>query len=213
MKNFIFCVLIFPNCQFLSAQTLEEWTRQEKTKIKYLLQQIAANKVYIDYLEKGYKIASNGLQTIRDIRQGDFNLHFNSIDSLKKVNPKIKNYIKVAEIIALQLRIIEKTRQTIHDVKATNQFTGDELNYCKLVFENLVDECVQNIDELVMVITNDQLSMGDDERLKRINDLYADMQDKYAFTSSFSTEMGILSAQRLSEQTENNLLGKINGLQ
>jgi len=36
----------------------------KETKINYLLQQIAANKVYIDYIEKGYKIAHSGLQTI-----------------------------------------------------------------------------------------------------------------------------------------------------
>jgi hypothetical protein len=212
MKRIILALslIITGICSF--AQTSEEWTQQKKTQIKYLLQQIAANEVYVQYLEKGYKIAHNGLQTIRDVKKGDFNLHFNFFDSLKKVNPNIKNFAKVAEIIALQLRIIKNTKQTIQDIKETGQFTEEELDYCKSVFDNLLTECIKNIDELVMVITDGKLSMTDDERIGRIDKLYADMQDKYAFTSSFSEETGILSAQRLSEQSEINLSKKINGL-
>lgn len=194
------------------AQTSEEWTQQKKTQIKYLLQQIAANKVYIDYLEKGYSIARSGLQTIQNIKKGDFNLHFNYFDSLKKVNPRIKNWAKVADIIAYQLRIIKNTKQTIKDIHEAGQFTDDEMDYCKMVFGNLMEECLKNIDELVTIITDGDLEMKDDERMKRIDKLYADMQDKYSFTSSFSNEMGILSAQRLSEQVEINMSKKINGL-
>lgn len=195
-----------------NAQTWEEWFQQKKTQIKYLLQQIAANEVYIQYLEKGYKIAHEGLQTIQSIKKGDFNLHFGFFDSLKKVNPSIKRYAKVAAIIALQIRIIKKTKETIADVRQTSQFSPEELDYCKTVFDHLLEECLKNTDELVLIITDGQLTMKDDERMKRIDQLYADIQDKYAFTSSFSEEMGLLCAQRLSEQVDINLSKRINGL-
>ena len=214
MKRIIVC-LVMCNAFFCSlhAQTTEEWTEQKKTQIKYLLQQITANKVYIEYIEKGYQIAHAGLQTIQDIKKGDFNMHFGFLDSLKKVNPALKNWTKVADIIAYQLRIIKNAKQTLKDIREAGQFTDAELDYCKRVFDNLMEECLKNIDELVMVTTNGQLTMKDDERMKRIDKLYADMQDKYSFTSSFSNEMGILTAQRLTEQTEINLSKKINGLQ
>jgi hypothetical protein len=198
----LFVILLLGKTFFSFGQTLEEWTQQKKTQIKYLLEQIAANKVYIDYLEKGYQIAHAGLQTIQDIKKGDFNLHFNFFDSLKKVNPQIKNWTKVAEIVAFQLRIIKKAKQTIKDIREAGQFTDNELDYCKMVFDNLLSACLQNINELVMVTTDGELTMKDDERIRRIDQLYTDMQDKYSFTTSFSEEMGILSAQRLSEQME-----------
>jgi hypothetical protein len=152
------------------------------------------------------------LQTIQNIKKVDFNLHFNFFDSLKKVNPKIKNWAKVADIIAYQIRIIKVTRQTIQDIRETRQFTDNELDYCKGVFDNLLEECLKNIDELVTIITDGTLEMKDDERIQRIDKLYADMQDKYSFTSSFSNEIGILSVQRVSEQVEINMSKKINGL-
>lgn len=183
--------------------------QQKKKQIKVLEQQIAANKVYIDYLEKGYSIAHNGLEVIQNIKKGDLDLHFNFFDSLKKVNPKIKSWAKVADIIAYQFRIIKVTQQTIQDIKETKQFTDDELNYCKAVFDNLLEECLKNIDELVMILTDGNLEMKDDERMKRIDRLYTDMQDKYSFSSSFSEEMGVFSAQRLSEQVEVDMSKKI----
>ena len=201
MKSLVI-ILLLSKAFFSFGQTTQEWTEQKKTQIKYLLQQIAANKVYIDYLEKGYQIVHTGLQTMHDIKKGDFNLHFGFLDSLKKVNPAIKIWTKIADIIACQLRIIKNAKQTIKDIREAGQFTDDELDYCKTVFDNLMEECLKNIDELIMITTDGLLTMKDDERMKRIDKLYADMQDKYAFTCSFSNEMGILSAQRISDEAD-----------
>ncbi len=195
-----------------NSQTLAEWTQQEKTQKKYLLQQIAALQVYLNYAKKGYEIANKGINIIQNIKKGDFNLHEEFFTSLKKVNPKISRYVKVADIIAYQVRIIKQTKQTIQGITETKQFTTDELDYCKKVFDNLLDECIKNIEELLMVITPDVLEMKDDERLKRVDKIYFDMLDRYSFCSSFSEEMGLLSVQRLGEQIEINRSKIINGL-
>ena len=190
-----------------NAQTLAEWTQQKETQIQYLLDQIAANKVSIDYLEKGYGIAKTGLNTIQNIKKGDFNLHRDFFGSLEIVNPKIKTYTRVADIIAYQVRIVKNISTTIKNLKESGQFNVDELDYSKAVFENLLDECVKNVDELYLVITSgdlqsDSYRMSDDERIKRIDQLYTDMQDKYSFCQSFSEERSVLAMQRLGEQLE-----------
>src|SRR5260221_4860823 len=105
MKMIFIILSLFVCIQAGHAQTYDEWFRQKKTQKKYLLQQIAALQVYIDYAKKGYDIASKGLNTIRDIKNGDFNLHRDFFGSLKQVNPKIKKYAKVADIIAYQVSI------------------------------------------------------------------------------------------------------------
>ena len=195
-----------------NAQTLAEWTQQKKTQIQYLLDQIAANKVSIDYLEKGYEIARTGLNTIQNIKNGDFNLHRDFFGSLEIVNPKIKTYTRVADIIAYQVRIVKNISTTIKNLKESGQFNVDELDYCKAVFENLLDGCLENMDELYLVITSDELQMTDDERIKRIDQLYTDMQDKYSFYQSFSEECSVLAMQRLSEQVGIIMSKKLNGL-
>jgi hypothetical protein len=195
-----------------NAQTLAEWTQQKKTQIQYLLDQIAANKVSIDYLEKGYEIVRTGLNTIQNIKKGDFNLHLDFFGSLEIVNPKIKTYTRVADIIAYQVRIVKNISTTIKNLKESGQFNTNELDYSKAVFENLLDECVKNVDELYLVITSGALQMTDDERIKRIDQLYTDMQDKYSFCQSFSEEHSVLAMQRLGEQLEIKFSKQLNGV-
>lgn len=196
----------------VKAQTLQEWTQQKKTQIKYLLQQIAANKVYIEYLQKGYSIANRGITTIRKIKSGDFDLHYDFLSSLKAVNPTIKNSGKVVGIIALQIKIIRESTQAVERIREMNQFTTEETNYCSKVFDNLLEDCLKNLDELFMVISSGDLTMTDDERMKRIDKLYAAMQSKYGFCASFSNEMSLLAIQRLNEQIEVNQSEILNGL-
>ena len=86
------------------------------------------------------------------------------------------------------------------------------MDYCKQVFDNLLQDCVKNIDELLMITTPYTLKMKDDERLKRLDNLYFDMQDKYTFCSSFCDEIGLLSTRRLSNQIEINQSKITNGL-
>ncbi len=108
-----------------SSQTWAEWTQQKETQKKYLLQQITALQIYLSYAKKGYDIASKGINTVRNIKKGDFNLHQEFFSSLKNVNPKISRYVKVADIIAYQVRIIKQTKQTIQGIRDSNQFRSD----------------------------------------------------------------------------------------
>jgi hypothetical protein len=123
MKRYLILVTLAVNVHVVFGQTTEEWTAQDKTQIEYLLQQIAAQKVYLDYLEKGYGIAKSGLHAIRDIKKGDFNLHSDYFNALREVNPEIKSSPKVGDIIFLQLRIIKEAKATIQKVRQSGQFT------------------------------------------------------------------------------------------
>lgn len=212
-KLLLLCLLSVTSFHIAQAQTWDEWFKQKKTQRKYLLQQIVALKVYFGYVKKGYDIASKGLNTIRNIKNGDFNLHKDFFGSLKAVNPKIRNYGKVADIISFQLRIIKESRLTVAGVREAGQFTAEEMDYCKKVFDNLLNETLKTIDELFILITSGKLEMKDDERLKRIDALYADIQDKYAFTASFSEEMALLSVHRMRDQYEIDLSQKLFGLE
>jgi hypothetical protein len=196
----------------LHAQTFDELFNQNETQKKYLLQQIAALKVYLSYAKKGYSVVTSGINTIRNTKNGDLTLHQNFFNHLKNVNPAIRRYAKLADIISYQIRIIKQTKSGLQQIKEAKQFTDDELKYCKQVFDNLLDECIKTVEELLLVTTSGVLEMKDDERLKRIDKLYADMQDKYSFACSFSEDMSLLAMQRLGEQMEFKRSKFINGI-
>jgi hypothetical protein len=194
------------------TQTYDEMFRQKKTQKKYLLEQIAALQTYIGYAQKGYSIATKGLNAIQDIKHGDFNLHKSFFNSLTSVNPEVKKYSKVAGIIAMQVSIAKHVHNTIKDCKKAKQLTDTELEYLQQVFNNLLDDCTQNLDELLSVITDGEQQMKDDERIKRIDNLYADMQDKQVFVQSFSRSAKELSVQRRNDTYDIQIERKLNGL-
>lgn len=178
------------------SQTWDEWFRQKKTKLKYIAEQISALEVYADYLKKGYNIVDDGWNTINDIKHSDFDLHNKYFTSLKQVNTSIEHYDKIADITNLQTQILQVDDAIKKVIQGNNNIQADEKKYIKTVMTNLLSKCVDDLDELKTITTNDSLSMTDDERLQRVDDLYVDMKDKYAFVKYFQGSVQTLALLR-----------------
>lgn len=191
------------------GQTLAEFFNQKKTQKKYLLEQIVALKLYAGYLKKGYDIASSGLGTIKDLKNGEFNLHHTFISSLKTASPAIKNNGKVVQIIAYQLAIGRALNGASNNkyLSATNQ------QYLKEVKDKVMEECLNDLEELLLVIISGKVEMTDDERITRLDKIYVAMKDKSAFIQSFMTDVSLLIGQKENEQKSINHLKKLYGNQ
>jgi hypothetical protein len=212
MKKQLILILLALLASGTKAQTVAEWTRQKETRRQYLLEQILALQMYRGYVETGYSIAQIGLATIGKSKEGEFRLHQEFFGSLKRVNPKIRNYAKVADIIILQVKIMQVYKSTHRQVKESNALEGDEISYINRVFGRMIDGCTTILEELLAVTTKDKLEMKDDERLKRIDNLYKEMQDKYMFAQNFGREAQVLAASRLQERKDVQTSRAINGI-
>ncbi len=212
MKKLLIISIVLLCAENLSAQTLSEWFRQKATQKKYLIQQIAALQVYSGYLSKGYSIAKNGINTIKSIKNGDKLQHTNYFNSLVIVNPQIKRLKKVSDIIAMQLSITKQSGNAIKSCRNNHHFTSSEINYLQGVFDKLLSDCAKNLDELLNLITNGNLQMKDDERIKAIDKIYADMQDKQQFARAFTNNAADLCIQSSNEENDIIISKKLNGL-
>src|SRR3954469_9657721 len=96
------------------AQTTSEWMQQKKTQKKYLLQQIAALKVYGNYLAKGYAITHDGLKTIGGLKQECYNDDSKHFESLEIISARVRQYQRVRDMIAIHLSIIKTIGETSH---------------------------------------------------------------------------------------------------
>jgi hypothetical protein len=167
-----------------------------------LLKQIVALKTYIGYAQKGYSIAKKGLNTISNFKRGEFNLHEVYFNSLKKINPNIKSYARVSQIILLQVKVVESYKSTLRQVQQNDLFHGDEIAYIKRVLERLIENCVGTLAELSAIVTEGKLEMKDDERMKRIDSLYQNMLESYTFCEDFSNQTKMMSLSRGKEATD-----------
>lgn len=212
MKKITLLIMFMIAANSLKAQAFEEWFQQKKTQKKYLVQQIAALQVYIGYVKKGYSITKKGLALISDFKKGELNLHTDYFNSLQSVNPGIKNYAKVAGIIAYQVKIVQIYNRAYRCLQESNAFSSDELNYIYGVYGRLLEDCSNTTDELITVTTNNQLEMSDAERINRVVGLYDAMQDKYSFIQSFSNEAILLANSRIKENNDIQTSRTINGI-
>ena len=199
--------------QIVNAQTWAEWFRQNSTQKKYLLQQIAALKVYAGYLEKGYSITRNGLGTIQQLRQGEVNLHNTYFTSLLGVNPIIKKYAVVAGIITLQKDILKECRQALQQFHNSHQFTETEMTYLKEVCYKLIAACASDLHTLSMLLTKGHFQLKDDERMAAIEKVHSSLVDDLIFIRSFSGNNKELAIQRGKEMIDLIISKKINALQ
>lgn len=213
MKRIVIVVLVLTVSVGAKAQTFKEWFEQKKTQIEYLVNQIAALKVYANTIEKGYRIAHEGLTVIGNIKKGDFSLHSNYFSSLKLVNPQIKTYWKVADIIQTEVSIIKSYNRQNKLLHSSRSFTSDEVKYCSAVFSNLLDGCNDIIDELIAMTTDHRLQMKDDERMERIDELHAAIKDRQKFILSFESEISLLAVQRARDQNDVVLLRSLLGIE
>jgi hypothetical protein len=212
MKKLVFVVLTLLHLNCAIGQTFSEWFKQKKTQKKYLVEQIGAFKVYLEYLKKGYSIAEKGLKTIRQIKGGDLNLHKEYLASFKNLNPAIKGYSKLAGIFSYNGGIIRTYSQTIKYVQTSGTYSPAEINLIGKVFGNILYSCSNDIDNFLEVITADEFEMKDDERMKRIDTVYEALEEKYVVAKRFRDETVALGTLRKKEIRNIEISRKWHGL-
>lgn len=210
MKKTLLLFIVFCSALIADAQNWEEWFEQKETQKKYLLEQIAALRIYLDHARKGYDIAEKGWNTVRGIKEGDLDLHSEFFLSLSRINPWINAAPQVAGIITLEQQTREKIRQA-RRVSRSVYFTASEVIYSGKVLDGLLRECATALEELRLLTTASELDLSDDERLVRISKLYADMQETYTAACSLSANLHLLSGQRIRSQVEINHQRATNG--
>lgn len=177
------------------AQTWSEWFSQKKTQQKYLIEQVAVLKLYAGYLKKGYEIGRSGLGVIKDASKGELDLHGAFFNSLKSVSPAIKNNIKVAEMLQMQIEV----SRIFAAISKTPSLEKAHQAYIALVRVELLSDCLADLEGLLLVITSGKFEMTDDERLLRIDELHQRMEDKRNFAFSFAGSVNRLGAERSRE--------------
>jgi hypothetical protein len=163
-------------------------------------------------LYKGYEVVSRGYNTIKDISQGNFNLHKAFLDKLMEVSPAVKKYKRIVDIIAAQGMLVKEYKNAFNRFKKSNLFNVKEIEYMGNVYKNLFDKSLQSLDELLMVITANQLRMSDDERFAAIDRIFNDMQDKLSFLRNFNRSTTVMAMQRGKETIETKVSKQLYGI-
>lgn len=203
MRYAILISLIFLQVRISNAQA------QEAVQLALNYEKLKQLEEILDNMYKGYKILSDGYNRVKNIAEGNYKLHQVFLDGLYAVNPAVRNYKRVADIIIYQQVLLKEYRRAYSRFKHDPNFSRDELKYMENVFNYLVKQSLKNLEELAMIVTAAKLRMSDDERIHRIDWIYSDMEDKISFLRYFNNSTQMLAIQRAKENNDVSVLQKL----
>ncbi len=204
MKNTLFIMGCIALNLSASAQTSNEIFNQKKTQRQYLIEQMAALKVYAGYMKKGYNIAKDGISTIQRIGNGEFSLHKDFIGSMIAISPAVRKNARFAEILAMQFKILT----TFSSLPKTSGLQAADVEYVASVKRRVVTDLEGYLDQLILLTTPAAYQMDEEHRIERLNELHANVMDTFQFCGSFSADVRILGASRIKEQHSVNQLNQ-----
>lgn len=175
------------------------------------IQKLSQFKSILTDMEKGYADLSAGYGVVKGIAQGNFNLHEVFLDGLYLVSPVVRQYVRVADILTAEERILSEYKAAYSRFAASDKFNPHELDYMMGVYNQLTKQALQNVTNLLNVITDSKMRMSDAERLAAIDRIYRDTGDKLTFLESFNRKTTMLQMQRTKEQNENQTLKNLYG--
>lgn len=175
---------------------------QEMQQLLLNIEKLSQFKQILSDMKKGYEILTGGYKAVKDMTQGNFTLHKTFLDALMQVSPAVKKYKRVGDIINYQIQIIKESKNAFKRFSSSRIFSQKEIDYFEKIYGNLVKESLRNLDDLSTVITANKLRMSDDERLKAIDLIYLEMQDKLQFLRNFNASSNILALQRAKEHND-----------
>ena len=187
-------VMLVPNSANAQAQEMKQ--------LALNIEKLAQFRQILKDMKKGYEILSGGYNTIKDLSQGNFNLHKSFLDALLQVSPVVRDYRRVADIVDYQVVLVKEYRSAYERFRNNGNFNAQEIAFIDRVYDNLMDQSLRNLEELTDVVTANKLRMSDDERLTAIDRIFADMQDKLLFLRSFNNSATVLSLQREKEAND-----------
>jgi hypothetical protein len=193
------------------SQIAQEWLDQKNTQLKYLAQQSAANKVYIEYVQKGYKIAKEGLATIGSIKDGHLKIDADFFRSLKEVNTKIFNDPSLVALYGNYHRFHQTIRGSLKVIQNNDMLTADESSLLQKTLSRLTERIILSKLELEQLLTDYELEMTDNARLERIDRVKDNVSELNEHARHITSEVEKLVLQRKREQTEVKALASMIG--
>lgn len=194
------CVWIVVMIIFIKSHSYGQ--TQEAKQLLLDVEKLAQLKNILTDLKKGYEIVSGGYTAIKNISEGNFNLHNIFLSSLLEVSPAVKKYKRIADIVSTQLRIVSGHKTALRQLKASGKFTAREISYIQHVYSNLFNQSLKNLDALATIVTAGKMRMSDDERLSAIDNVWKEVDNEYNFLEHFNNQAKVLALQRAKEQNE-----------
>lgn len=199
MKMGLLLIFFFLVGYSASAQLLGGIFSQNKTQVKYYLEQIAALKAYKGVLKTGYSVVKDGAGLISDIRSGEFSLHKNYFNSLSAVSTRVSRYSRAKAVYEMVSEISRGTWRIGPYLSPLPDSTSETL---RDMLRSGSESASRELDELLLIIEDGQTEMTEDARLQAIDWIYFQVQRLYGYQMQLLRSIYALSEHYRGRQAD-----------
>jgi hypothetical protein len=207
MRKGILACLFF--LVFLGSQRTIRAQDQEIQQLLLNVEKLDQLREMLDQMKDKYQILTQGYDRVKSLTEGNFKLHEVFLDRLVRVNPKVKSYYRVAQIVEMQLLLAKGIGEMKKDFSLRDLVSGSDLNFLREVYGSFGKSSLRNLEELLLILSDNQLQMDDAERIHAIDRIHLDMQNLFHGFGKFSLEADQLLELRAYRNKDTQTLNQI----
>lgn len=206
------CLLLIFGCLLSAGPARSQSISDLITQLLLDAQKLTELKGILRDMYTSYEVIDKGYTEIKNISEGNFNLHKAFLDGLLAISPAVQQDTRILDIINAEYSIVSEYKAASTRFHTDGHFTPQELDYICDTYAALFQKSLKAIDELTMVITAGQLRMSDAQRLQAIDRVYADIMGQLGFLRQFNNTASIQAIQRAKEGNDIGTLKLIYGI-
>ncbi|UEG54891.1 TerB family tellurite resistance protein [Mucilaginibacter daejeonensis] len=205
------CLLIL--CSILLITMKANAQADELQQLALNIEKLTQFKAILSDMKKGYQIYQQGYGTISNLSKGNFNLHNVYLTGLLAVSPAVRDNPRVNQVIEQQYDLVNEYKRYRDLFRKSGSFNNKELGYIDNVFDQLVKQSNNNVDDLGSVMKANELRMTDDDRLRAIDRIYTNSTEQLQFLRWFNRKAVMLSLGRSKDLNDTRTLKQLYGIQ
>ncbi|MET0636122.1 MAG: conjugal transfer protein TraI [Chitinophagaceae bacterium] len=140
-------------------------------------------------------------------------LYKDYFEELTKVKTTLAYYHRIRAIGDKQVRMVQEYKRAWYLLRQDEHFTAQEIVYMGKVYTGILDESLDNLDQVLMVVSSFTTSMTDASRLQIINHASDKIDDNYYDMKRFNKQNTMLSLQRAKDQADVEVIRKLYGIE
>lgn len=170
------------------------------------------------WLQNAQKVLENQLSKLKLTEIADWtdkqkNLYSQYYDELWKIKSAIAYYKRIKDLTEKQMAIVNEYKWAWNLFKQDKHFNIEELDYMEKVYTGILEESINNLDQILLVLSSFKTQMTDAERLIIINKAADQMDANYTSLKKFNTQNISTSIQRANSLDETARLKEIYGIE
>lgn len=203
------------NAQLIVAEVIKKGVVKVIKALDLQIQRLQTKTIM---LQNGQKVVENimsrlKLEEISNWTEKHRKLYADYFDELSKVKGILSGYHRIKAATKLQMALVEEYKRSYGLIKKDKNFTSAELDYILGVYNGMINESIENLDQLFLVVNSFATQMTDAQRLGIINKAADGIEVTYNDLKAFNASNIQLSIQRSKDLIEVLKIKQLYGLQ